>query len=75
MAWRAAVSSSRIRCEAWRTGRAPGDLVAEPLPGEDLGGDLLPLAGAGRPDPTMAPTAWKMALSRSPLPRGSVEGT
>jgi hypothetical protein len=33
------------------TGRAPGDLVAEPLPGEDLRGDLLPLAGAGaRPD-------------------------
>jgi hypothetical protein len=50
-------------------------LVAEPLPGEDFRGDLLPLAGAGPLDPTMAPTAWKMALSRSPLPRGSVEGT
>jgi len=50
-------------------------LVAEPLPGEDLRGDLLRLAGAGRLDPTMAPTAWKMALSRSPLPRGSVEST
>ena len=60
-----------------RTGRAPGDLVAEPLPGEDLRGDLLPLAGAGRLDPAMAPAAWKLALalSRSPLPRGSVEGT
>jgi hypothetical protein len=49
-------------------------LVAEPLPGEDLRGDLLPLAGAGRLDPAMAPAAWKMALSRSPLPRGSGEG-
>ena len=49
--------------------------MAEPLPGEDFRGDLLPLAGAGPLDPTMAPTAWKMALSRSPLPRGSVEGT
>ena len=57
------------------TGRAPGDLVAEPLPGEDLRGDLLPLSGAGQFYPTMAPTAWKMALSRSTLPRGSVEGT
>ncbi len=38
-------------------------------------GYLLRLAGAGRLDPTMAPTAWKMALSRSPLPRGSVETT
>jgi len=39
--------------------------------------DLLPLAGAGRLDPAMAPAAWKLALalSRSPLPRGSVEGT
>jgi hypothetical protein len=54
---------------------AAGDLVAEPLPGEDLRGDLLRLAGAGRLDPTMAPAAWKMALSRSPLPRGSVEST
>jgi hypothetical protein len=26
-------------------------------------------------DPTVAPMAWKMAFSRSPLPRGSVEGT
>src|SRR5690242_15135853 len=50
------------------TGRAPRDLVAEPLSGEDLRGDLLPLSGAGRLDPTMAPTAWKMALSRSPPP-------
>jgi len=63
-AWRAAVSSSRIRCEAWRTGRAPGDLVAEPLPGEDRRGDLLPLARAGRLDLAMALAAWKMALSR-----------
>jgi len=52
-------------------------LVAEPLPVEDRRGDLLPLAGAGRLDPAMAPAACELALvrSRSPLPRGSVEGT
>jgi len=33
--------------------------------------DLLPLAGAGRLDPAMAPAAWRMALSRSPLPRAA----
>ena len=49
--------------------------MAEPLPGEDLRGDLLQLAWAGRLDPTVAPMAWKVAFSRSPLPRGSVEGT
>ena len=36
---------------------------------------LLQFAGAGRLDPTMAPATWKMALSRSPLPRGSGERT
>jgi len=45
------------------------------LLGEYLRDDLFPLAEAGRLGPTMAPTAWKMALSRSSLLRGSVEGT
>jgi hypothetical protein len=53
----------------------PGHLVAEPLLGEDLRDDLFQLAEAGPLDPTMAPTAWKMALSRSSLLRGSVEST
>jgi hypothetical protein len=38
-------------------------------------GDLLQFAGEVRLDPTMAPATWKMALSRSPMPRGSGEHT
>ncbi len=53
--------------QRWPSGLTPGTTTST--------GCSLRLAGAGRPDPTMAPTAWKMALSRSPLPRGSVEST
>jgi hypothetical protein len=51
--------------ETWWPSRCPARIS---------GGDLLPLAGREL-DPTVAPMAWKMAFSRSPLPRGSVEGT
>ena len=62
--------------QSGRPSRASGDLVAGPLPGEDLMVTCCSSPGrAGRLDPTMAPATWKMALSRSPLPRGSGERT
>jgi hypothetical protein len=56
------------------TGRAPGDLVAERLPGEDLRGDLLPLSGAAaRPDD--GADGLEDGTLAFAAARGSVEGT
>ncbi len=65
----------RRSCHAHVLGGTRGLATSYRLLGEYLRDDLFPLAEAGRLGPTMAPTAWKMALSRSSLLRGSVEGT